>query len=62
MQNIAEPFNSAIKATIAAAQQSDMGKAIKEGIDKFSESMPIVMKVLDQLKSLHPFIGGELIL
>ena len=31
-----------------------------DGIDKFSEGMPILMKALDELKAIHPFIGGEL--
>jgi hypothetical protein len=35
---------------------------MKDGIDKFSEGIPVLMKVLDELKALHPFIGGELIL
>jgi hypothetical protein len=38
-----------------------LGKAIKEGIAKLSEGMPIFMNALDELKSLHPFIGGALI-
>ena len=61
IQKNAAPFIPIIKATVAGAEQTDMAKAIKEGIDKFSESMPIFMKALDELKSLHPFIGGELI-
>ena len=32
--------------------------AINDGIDKLSEGMPILMRALDELKSLHPFIGG----
>ena len=50
-----------ITATVAAAEQSDIAKAIKQRIDKFSEGMPVLMKALDELKALHPFIGGELI-
>jgi hypothetical protein len=38
-----------------------MGKAIKDRIDKFSEGMPVLLNALDELKALHPFIGGELI-
>jgi hypothetical protein len=33
---------------------------IKDGINKFSEGMPILMNALDELKALHPFIGGAL--
>jgi hypothetical protein len=50
-----------ITATVAAAEQSDIAKAIKHQIDKFSEGMPVLMEALDELKTLHPFIGGELI-
>jgi hypothetical protein len=57
----AQPFIPVITATVVTAAQSDVGKAIKHGIDKFSEGMPILMKALDELKAVHPFIGGELI-
>jgi len=57
----AAPYVPIIKATAAGAEQTEIAKAIKERIDKFSESMPIFMKALDELRSLHPFIGGELI-
>ena len=51
-----------IQAGVAAAQNTDIGKAIREGIDKFSEGMPVLMNALDELKAVHPFIGGEFIL
>jgi len=38
-----------------------MGKAIKKGIETFSEGIPVLMSALDELKTLHPFIGGALI-
>jgi hypothetical protein len=57
----ATPFIPIVKATVTAAEQSHIGKAIKDGIDKFSEGMPILMSALDEVKALHPFIGGELI-
>jgi hypothetical protein len=50
-----------VTAAVAAAGQTDLGKTIKEGIDKFSEGMPILMHALDELGSLHPFVGGKLI-
>jgi hypothetical protein len=34
---------------------------MKDGIDNFSQGMPILMSALDELKAVHPFIGGELI-
>ena len=61
VQDNAVPFIPIVKATVTAVQQTDVGKAIKEGIDKFSEGMPLFMNALDELKALHPFIGGELI-
>jgi hypothetical protein len=33
---------------------------MKEGIGKLSEGMPIFMNALDELKAVHPFIGGAL--
>jgi len=59
MENITTPF---IPATIAVAEQTDFGKAMKEGINTFSEGIPVLvlMKALDELKGVHPFIGGEL--
>jgi hypothetical protein len=60
-QSNAIPFLPIIKATVAATEQTDIGKAIKGGIDMFSEGMPILMGALDKLKDLHPFIGGEFI-
>jgi len=50
-----------MKATVVAAGQTDLGKAMKEGIAKLSEGMPIFMNALDELKAVHPFIGGALI-
>ena len=49
-----------VVATVSAVAQSDIGKKIKDGINKFSEGMPIFMNALDELKAVHPFIGGEL--
>jgi hypothetical protein len=48
-----------MKATVAAVEQTDVVKAIKDGIDKFAEGMPVLMNALDELKTIHPFIGGE---
>ena len=57
-QNDATPFMPIVNATVTASMQSDVGKAIQDGINKFSEGVPVLMNALDQLKSLHPFIGG----
>ena len=59
MENITTPF---IPATIAAAEQTDFGKTMREGINTFSEGIPVLlmMKALDELKGVHPVIAGEL--
>ena len=48
-----------VTATVAAAAQSEIGKAVKDRIDRFSEGMPVLMNALDELKAVHPIIGGE---
>jgi hypothetical protein len=45
----------------AAAERTDIAKAVKDGTDWFSEGIPILMNALDELTALHPFIGGALI-
>ena len=47
-----------IMAVKGAVEQTDLGKAVKEGIDRFFEGMPIFMGALDAVADLHPFIGG----
>ena len=34
---------------------------LKKGIDTFFQGMPYLMKGLNELKTLHPFVGGTLI-
>jgi hypothetical protein len=46
-------------AVSTTRNNSAIGKAIKDEIEKFSQDLPAFMNVLEQLKSLHPFIGGE---
>ena len=57
----AAPFIPIFKASATATEKSDLAKAVKAGIDKFAEGIPILMNALDELKTLHPFIGGALI-
>ena len=52
------PFQPLIAAASVAVEQTDLGKAVKEGIDHFFEGMPIFMNALDAIADLHPFIGG----
>jgi hypothetical protein len=47
-----------IKTTVAAAEKGDVSKIVKEKIDMFSEGMTVFMNALDELKAIHPFIGG----
>ncbi|KAF8273628.1 hypothetical protein EI94DRAFT_1795034 [Lactarius quietus] len=56
-KGIATPFTPVIKAAASAIGQSDIGMAVKEGIDHFFDGMPVFMSALDEVKSLHPFIG-----
>jgi len=60
IQNNGQQIMPVITATVSAVTQSDIGKKIKDGIDKFSEGMPVLLNALDELKAVHPFIGGEL--
>jgi hypothetical protein len=55
VQSNSTPFNPVMKVAVAVAEQSDFGKAMKEGINKFSEGIPVLMNALDELKGLHPF-------
>ena len=58
-QSDVAPLIPIVKATVAVVEQTDVGQAIKDGINKFSEGMPVLMNILDELKAIHPFIGGE---
>jgi hypothetical protein len=49
------------KASVAAAEKTDIAKDVKDDIDRFTEGIPILMNALDELTALHPFIGGALI-
>jgi hypothetical protein len=59
MQSDATPFMPILKDTIAAAEQTVLGKTIQDKIDKFSEGVPVFMDALDQLGKIHPFIQGN---
>jgi hypothetical protein len=49
------------KASVAAAEKTDIAKDVKDDIDRFTEGIPILMNALDELTALHPYIGGALI-
>jgi hypothetical protein len=57
-QDDVAPFQPLITAAEGAVGQTDLTKAVKEGIDHFFEGMPIFMSALDAVGDLHPFIGG----
>jgi hypothetical protein len=61
-QRAVSPLKPIIQASVAATEQTDIGKSIKEGIDRFSEGMPLLMNAQDEHRTLHPFIGGVFIL
>lgn len=52
------PFQPLIAAAKSAVEQTDISKAVTEGIDHFFEGMPVFMNALDAVADLHPFIGG----
>ncbi len=58
VQSNVAPFQPLITAAKEAVEQTDLGKAVKEGIDHFFEGMPVFMNALDAVGDLHPFIGG----
>ncbi|KAI9438365.1 hypothetical protein H4582DRAFT_258574 [Lactarius indigo] len=57
VQSNVAPFQPLITAAKGAVEQTNLGKAVKEGIDHFFEGMPIFMNALDAVADLHPFIG-----
>jgi hypothetical protein len=59
-QDSTAPFTPLIAAVASAVEQSDVGQAVKEEIDKFFDVMPVFMDALDAVAELHPFINGML--
>lgn len=48
-----------VESIIEPAFQSDALKTIQDGIATFAESLPGVLKALDEVANIHPFIKGE---
>ena len=46
-----------VKALLDTSQIAD---AIEEGVNTFMEAVPSLMKALDEVAKIHPFINGEL--
>ena len=44
------------KALLDAPQVAD---AIEKGVNTFMETVPTLMKALDEVAKIHPFISGE---
>jgi hypothetical protein len=59
MAKNATPLLSVIQAAAAIVENSDFGKAMTVGIDRFSEGMPVILNALDELERLHAVLGGE---
>ena len=51
-QQMAQPIVSVIQASGAV-------DVIKKGLNSFMEDIPWLMKSLDEVAKLHPFVGGE---
>ncbi|KAH9955358.1 hypothetical protein BC827DRAFT_878060 [Russula dissimulans] len=54
----AAPFQPHVVAAANAVEKTDIGKSVKNGIDKFFDSMPVFMNALDAVADLHPFLGA----
>ncbi len=48
-----------VESIVQPALQSDALKTIQEGIATFAERLPGVLKALDEVANIHPFIKGE---
>ena len=54
-QAVVETLAAPAKALIDATQIADK---IHEGVDKFMEAVPVLMRGLDEVAKIHPFISG----
>ena len=44
--------------TKALMDMPQIAETIQKGVDTFMEAVPILMKVLDEVARIHPFISG----
>ena len=51
METLAAPAKALIDAT-------QIAEKIHEGVDTFMEAVPVLMRSLDQVAKIHPFISG----
>ena len=45
---------------MALLDASQVANAIEKGVNTFMEAVPSLMKALDEVAKVHPFISGEL--
>lgn len=56
----AQTNNAVIISTVQAGITAVGGvEAIQTGLNSFMEHATVIMKTLDEVSKLHPFIGGE---
>lgn len=53
-------IESTVKKIAVAASAAMDSKAVEEGISGFVEGTKILMRGLDEVAKLHPFIGGRI--
>jgi hypothetical protein len=54
-QAVVNTFAVPVKALADAPQIADV---IEKGVNTFMEAVPVLMKVLDEVAKVHPFISG----
>lgn len=55
-------INTVMAPLQALAESSGVAEAIEKGVNGFLEAMPTLMKALDEVAKVHPFISGMIIL
>ena len=45
---------------MALLDASQVANAIEDGVNTFMQAVPSLMKALDEVAKIHPFINGEL--
>ncbi|GBE85444.1 hypothetical protein SCP_0706310 [Sparassis crispa] len=56
-ETLATTLYAPIKAAVALEAVSNIKQSIEDGITSFLDGMPVLMKALDEVTKLHPFIG-----
>ena len=58
VKGAADAKSSELASNAEAACKSDDLKAIREGFNMFVDSLPGLLKILDDIANVHPFIKG----